>query len=478
VRHLLVIAMSLVIAHTAAAAGGGTTPPGGPAAADPNVHVPAAERVTLGNGLRLVLVPRHELPLLAFELVIRGGARLDAAGREGTASLAADLLNHGAGRRDAYAFVDAVEGAGGSLDAGAGEESIRVRGQFLARDATLMLDLLADAVQRPRLDAAEFENLRERHVEELKAAKDSEPQALLPSYARALLFAGHPYGREAGGSEASLARVTHDDVRRYVAETFGADRAILVIAGDFDPKEMHRSVQQAFGDWHKATRALPPLPEPRPLHGRRVLLVDAPGSAQSYFWLGNVGVPRRYPQRAALLVANTAFGGSFGAMLNQALRVQAGLTYSASSSFGRGTVASDFSISSFTQTPRTGDAIQLAIATLDALHGTGLEAARIDSARRYLLGQFPLGFETAADWVHAFGELEFYGLPDTFYGQFGSDLLAANEAAVRTQVALRFPSSADLAIVVIGDAAKIRESLGAFGPVSELQLATPEFSAP
>jgi predicted Zn-dependent peptidase len=449
----------------------------GVGAADPNVHVPAAERITLGNGMRVVLVPRHELPLLAFELVIRSGGRLDPPGREGTAALVADLLNHGAGRRDAFAFIDAVEGAGGSLDAGAGEETIRVRGQFLARDASLMLELLADAVQRPRLDAAEFANLRERHIEELKAAKDSEPQALLPAYGRALLFAGHPYGREAGGSEASLARITHDDVRRYVAEAFGADRAILVIAGDFEPQSMKRAVQQSFGEWRKATRPLPPLPEPATLRGRHVLLVDAPGSAQSYFWLGNVGVPRKYPQRTALTVANTAFGGSFGAMLNQELRVKAGLTYSASSSFGRATVASDFAISSFTQTPHTGEAIQLAIDTLDALHGTGLEAARIDSARRYLLGQFPLGFETAGDWAHAFGELEYYGLPDSFYGQFGSELQAVNEAAVRTQVALRFPSSSDLAIVVIGDAEKIRESLTAFGPVVEMPLSAPEFSS-
>ena len=472
-RRLVVLAMSVLVTG---AAGAAATPPAG-AATDPNVHVPPAERTTLGNGLRVVLVPRHELPLLAFELVIRSGGQLDPPGREGTASLAADLLNHGAGKRDAFAFIDAVEGAGGSLDAGAGEETIRVRGQFLARDASLMLELLADAVQRPRLDAAEFANLRERHIEELKAAKDSEPQALLPAYGRALLFAGHPYGRESAGSEASLARITHEDVRRYVAESFGADRAILVIAGDFDPKAMKKAVQQSFGEWHKATRPLPPLPEPDHLRGRHVLLVDAPGSAQSYFWIGNVGVPRKYPQRAALQVANIAFGGSFGAMLNQALRVRAGLTYSASSNFGRATVSSDFAISSFTQTPRTADAIELTIATLDALHGTGLETARIDSARRYLLGQFPLAFETAGDWAHAFSELEYYGLPDTFYGQFGSDLLAANEAAVRTQVALRFPSSSDLAIVVIGDAAKIRESLGAFGPVTEMPLASPEFRA-
>jgi predicted Zn-dependent peptidase len=477
VRRAWVVAMSLVTGGLVPGAAQVAVQAAQAAeAGNPNVVVPASVRATLGNGLKLVMVPRHELPLVAFDFVLRGGARLDPQGHEGTASLVAELLSYGAGRRDAYAFVDAVEGAGGSLGANAGNESLRVRGQFLARDTSLMLDLLADAVQRPRLAQEEFTKLQERHIEELKAAKDSEPQALLSSYGRALLFGAHPYGRSAGGSEASLARVTIEDVRRYVAEEFGADRATLVIAGDFDPKAMQAAVQRAFGDWRKAARPLSPLPEPARVRGRRILLVDAPGSAQSYFWLGNVGVARRYPQRAPLQVANTAFGGSFGSMLNQELRVKAGLTYGASSGFNRGSVPGEFAISTFTQTPATARALQLTLDTLAGLHSGALAPERIESSRRYLLGQYPLSFETSADWAVAFGDLEFFGLPESYYGQFGSDLLAVNEAAVRAQVASEFPSADDLAIVVIGDAKKIRDELAKFGPVTEMPLASPEFS--
>src|SRR5882672_5901574 len=169
-----------------------------------NVPVPANERLTLPNGLRLILVPRHDIPLVAFNLLLRGGALLDPPGRDGTAALAADLLTHGAGARDAYAFADAVEGSGGNLDAAAHAEYIQVQGQFLAHDSRLMLELLGEAVLHPRFEAGEFEKLRDRRIEELKAAKDSSPQALLGNYGRALLFAGHPYGRAVSGSEASL----------------------------------------------------------------------------------------------------------------------------------------------------------------------------------------------------------------------------------------------------------------------------------
>jgi len=441
-----------------------------------NVPVPAHERILLHNRMQLILVPRHAVPLIAFSLLVRGGARQDPPGREGTASLLADLLNYGAGERDAYAFADAVEGAGGNLNAAARAEAIEIRGQFLARDAALMLQLLSDATLRPRFDPDELIKLRDRHIEELKAAKDSSPQALIGNYGRALLFGQHPYGRPVGGSEASLARVTSADIARFYAQQVGADRATLVIAGDFAPAVMRKAVVAAFGHWQSAAQAVVALPEPARVHGRRVLLVDAPGSAQTYFWLGNVGVARRFEARAALQVSNTAFGGRFGSMLNQELRVKAGLTYDASADFTRGSVAGAFAISSFTQTDRTARAIELALATLTRLHTDGLDAPTLESARAYMLGQYPLALETSADWAEALGELELYGLPESYLGDFGSELVRVDGAAISAVIARAYPNSEDLAMVLVGDAARIREVAAKLGTVTEMTLAAPDFA--
>ena len=447
-----------------------------PGDAHVNVAVPAHQNLVLPNGLRLILVPRPDLPLVAFNLVLRGGARLDPEGREGTAALTADLLTYGAGARDAYAWADAVEGAGGNLDAGAQGEALLVRGQFLARDCTLMLQLLADAVLRPHFAAEDFEKLRGRRIEELKAIKDSSPEALLSNYGRALLFGAHTYARAVGGSEASLARITHDDIRHFYASEFGADRATLVIAGDFAPAQVQKAVTAAFGGWQRAPQALPPLAEPQRTKGRHILLVDAPGAAQSYFWLGNVGVARRYPQRAALQISNSAFGGRFGSMLNQELRIKAGLTYSASSAFTRGSVPGDFAISSFTQTDNTARAIELALATLARLRHDGLDGATLESARAYLLGQYPLAFETSSHWAAALGDLDLYGLPDSYISEFGTQLTHTDAAAVSAVIASAYPDPDDLAIVLIGDAAKIRAAAAQLGPVTEMPLSAPEFA--
>jgi predicted Zn-dependent peptidase len=447
-------------------------------AAGPGVRIPPHQRYTLANGVKLILIPRHDVPLIAFEALLRGGARLDAEGREGVTSLTAELLTHGAGSRDAYAFADAVEGAGGSFDADAHSEAILVHGQFLARDSELLLGLLADALQRPRLPPDELEKLRARRIEFIKAAKDSEPQSLLGSYGRALLFAGHAYGKPIGGSETSLSCITREDVLSFYQDHVGADRLTLVFAGDFDPAAMKGAATAAFASWRTAGVALPPLAPPVRVRGRRVLLIDAPDSAQTYFWIGNVGVARSYPGRAALEVTNTAFGGSFGSMLMQALRIKSALSYSAHAGFHRGAVAGEFAISSFTQTPSTGRAIEAALLTLATLKRQSVSDAAIASAKSYILGQYPLGFETGADWAAALADLDLYQLPDSYIDDFGLELLRVDAAAVRQVVDSAYPEADDVDIVLIGDAARIRDQVSKFGPVAEKPLEAADFAPP
>jgi predicted Zn-dependent peptidase len=237
-------------------------------------------------------------------------------------------------------------------------------------------------------------------------------------------------------------------------------------------------VTSAFGGWRPARVRLPPLKAPERIKGRNVLLVDAPGSAQTYFWMANIGVARTYPQRAALEITNTAFGGSFGSMLMQALRVKSGLTYSVGSSFRRGTVPGEFAISSFTQTDSTVQAVDLALATLDTLKQHGASEPAIDSARSYLLGQYPLGFETAADWAAALAELDLYGLPESYIDGFDGALRTVDGAQSRQVIDGAFPDSDDLAMVLIGDAARIRPQAARYGALREKSLAAPDFSPP
>ena len=444
--------------------------------AAPGVKVPANQRFVLPNGLTIILLPKKDVPLIAFSGFVRGGTLMDPPDKIGVASLVAGLLERGAGKRSAYEFADAVEGAGGSFNASAGAEAISVSGQFLARDRALMIELLADALMRPHFDADEFTKFRDRDIEFIKSAKDSDPSQLLSLYGRAALFGAHPYGRPQGGSERTLAALTQADVVTYHAQNFGADRATLVFAGDLDAKWMKQALTAAFTGWEKA-RSTPIKLAPAPrVTGRRVLLVDSPGAVQTYFWLGNVGVDRHYSGRPALDLVNTLYGGRFTSILNTELRIKSGLSYGANSSFTRGSVPGEFSIRSFTQTVNTGKALDLALATLETLKHGSLQPEMIDSARAYVLGQYPLRLETAANWATALADLEFYGLDKSYIEGYGPALAKVDQAETAAVTADAFPRPVDLVMVLIGDAAQIRETAAKYGAVSEIKLEQPDFS--
>jgi zinc protease len=446
-----------------------------PAKAGGGVHVPTHERFVLDNGITLIIVPRRDVPLVAFNAVLRGGSLDDQEAKPGVASLLAGLLEKGAGKRDAFAFADAVEGVGGSFSAGANAESVSVRGQFLARDQQLMLELLADALLRPRFETEELETLSTRHIEMIKAAKDADPSELIGLYGRSFLFGRHPYGRPVIGSEISLAAITQQDVLDHYSAHFGSDRLTLVFAGDVDSAWLRRMVGKLFGGWRKASTRAPRLVPAARVEGRRVLLIDSPGSVQTHFWIGNIGVDRRYPQRAALDLVNTLYGGRFTSIINTELRIKSSLSYGARSGFTRGTVAGEFAIHSFAETENTGKALDLTLQTLGLLKRDGVTAEMLESARAYVLGQYPLNFETAADWAAALGEVELYGLGPEYIDNYGLSLRKVTLADTRQVIEEAFPTPASLTIVLVGDGAKIREQVGNYGPITDMALTQPAF---
>lgn len=447
------------------------------AAEAPGLSLPPYERVQLDNGATVLLLRKPDVPLIAAQVLVRGGALADAPGKEGSAALLADLLGKGAGGRDALQYAQAIDGVGGRIGFSAWREAITVDASFLARDAELMLALVADALLRPALAQTEFEKLRKRAIQSLAAAKDGDPRGLVGTYGQAWLFRGHPYGRPQTGDERTLAGLKIDDIQAFYRDHLGADRTTIAIAGDFDPAAMRAKVEKAFGRWSKAAAALPEVPAKLRENGRRVLLVDKPGATQTYFWAGNVGVSEHDPARAAQDLVQTVFGGRFTSMLNTELRVKSGLSYGASASLQRLAQPGYAAFSSFTRTEATGEAIDLAFATLAKLHAEGIDAETLASAKRYVLGQFAPDYETADQLAGAIAQLDLYAQPKELIDGYGARIQAATAADVAAARSV-FATPENTLLVAIGDAAKIRDAVAKYGPVTEMKIADPGFVPP
>lgn len=437
--------------------------------------LPGVERVVLDNGVVIVLHRKTDVPLVGVEASIRGGAISDPDGLGGTANLLASALEKGARERSSAEFAEAIDSVGGALSAGAGLEAITVSGEFMARDADLMIELLVDMLRSPTLDDDEIEKLRDRQVDQLRAAKDSNVRALMSIYGNGFLFGDHLYGNPTFGSEESLAKITATGLRGYYRDYFGGDRLVIAVAGDFEPDAMLAKLREAFADWPAAAAPLPVIEAPEAVSGRRVLLVDKPGATQSYFWIGNVGVSRGFESRAELDVANTLFGGRFTSMLMEELRTKAGLTYGAYSSLRRQTMGGSVAITSSTKSESTVEAIDLAVSLLAKIREEGFADDMITSGKNYILGQFAPDLETAEQLAAMFAAIETYGLDEGYINDYGDAVASADGEAIREVIKQVYPEPDNLVFAIIGDAELIREQIAKYGPITEMPITEARF---
>ncbi|MBD8527740.1 M16 family metallopeptidase [Pseudomarimonas arenosa] len=440
-----------------------------------DVKLPEFSRHQLDNGATVLLMPKHDVPLVALDISVRGGAVQEPADRAGLATILSELMQKGAGKRDALSYAAAIDAVGGRINVGGGRHALSLSAEFLAKDSELMLDLAADTLRRPLLEQAEFEKVKTRSLQSLKAAKDSGPDRLIGNYGQAWLFGDHPYGRPVSGSEDSIARIDYADVKAFMQDHVGGNRAIITVVGDFDSKSMLGAVKKRFADWKPAQGKLAELPGAPASGTARVLLIDKPDATQTYFWLGNLGPGIDDPARPAQDLVRTVFGGRFTSMLNTELRVKSGLTYGARAGLDRLRGTGVAAITSFTRTDATEQALDMALDTLKRLHDQGIDQATLESGRNYMLGQFAPQLETAAQLADQLATLELHGLGREQIDQFGSRLRAVTEqsANAATQV---FAPADRLAIVLIGKAEAIRELAKKYGPVSEMSISDGSYS--
>jgi zinc protease len=426
-----------------------------PPKAAPGVKLPPYRSLALENGLTVLLMEQHKVPLVSLSYVVRSGSVADPAGKEGLASVTAALLRKGTKTRSADQISDALDFVGASYSASAGFDYSSGRAEFLKKDVASGLDLFADLLLDPAFPEAEVKKLLAQRVDGIKAAKDS-ARGVISTYYGAFLFGSHPYARPAGGDERSLPAITRDDVVTFHRSSYVPANTILSVVGDFDTAAMEKMVAERLGAWaSKARPAAAALKAAKPVSGRRLLLVDKPDSTQTYFMFGNVGVARDNPDRAPIEVVNTLFGGRFTSMINTALRIKGGLTYGASADFDMRKAPGPFFVSSYTKNASTEKALDTALDVLRQLHEKGITQEDLASAKAYIKGTLPPELlETGDQLASLLAQLRFYGLPDSEIDDYYAKVDAVTLADAKRVIATYYPEK-DLVFVLIGKAAEI-----------------------
>lgn len=436
-------------------------------------RLPQFETTRLSNGLTVLLMERHEVPLIAVRAVVKAGAVNDGS-QAGLANLTGDAILLGSTKHNKAAIDEAFDFRGAVLAGGGGVEQTTVQANFAKADAPALLPLFAEIVQQPGFDNAELDKLRARKVSGLKQAKES-PRQVAGNYYRSMLFGAGAYASPPGGTVGSLQALKQDDVKGFHQRYFRPDNAAIVVVGDFDPAVMKRQIETLFGQWKADGPAPQRADYGKPLTDKpRVWLVNKADAIETTFLIGGAGIARNDADYVPLQVVNTVLGGRFTSWLNDELRVNSGLTYGANSSFAPLAQAGTFSISSFTALPKTEAALDLALKTYQRLWDKGIDKATLESAKAYVKGQFPPRYETSEQLASLLGDMYALDVDRKQIDNFTHDVDALTPEKAKALVDKHFPRQ-NLQMVLVGKAEDIRKIAAKYGEVTELDITADGF---
>jgi zinc protease len=441
------------------------------------LHMPAHEKYVLKNGLTVLLLEKHGVPMINVFALVKTGSAADPAGQSGLASITAGLLRKGTKARTAQQFAADLDYVGGEFEAEAGADFSSVGAEFLSKDLERGLGLLSDALLHPTFRQEEVDKLLAQAVDAVRGAKD-DPQQVLGLYYDGYLYGTHPYGRPAGGDEASLQRIKRDAIVKFYEGNYAPGNTLLAVAGEFNGAEIRKKLEETFGGWPAHAVAPVQVAAMPPEKGKRLLLVNKDDATQTYFALGNVGIARNDPDRVAIRVVNTIFGGRFTSLLNEALRVESGYTYGASSFFDARKAPGPFGIHSFTKNETTTPAIDLALQVLQKFRKDGVTDEQLKSAKSYIKGQFPPNLETSKQLAQIIATYEFYGLGDDEINQLEARVDAVTPEMAKQVIQKHFPSE-NLVFVLIGKASAIGAAVEKYAEKRDSRaIAAPGFWPP
>ncbi len=438
--------------------------PGAPVAA----AIPSPVETRLANGMRVIVVEKHDLPLIsATVLVTPGGGADDPADRAGLNSLTANLLTKGTTTRSATDIARQIESLGGSISSNADWDGASVSIGVKSDQAAPAMAILADVALNPVFAQEEIDRARTQTIDGI-GVELKDPARLAGIVAARAVFGGSAYGHLLSGTPDSLKSVTRADVTSSYAASWRPDRAALVLVGDITLAQARALADKHFATW-KALAATPPASGTAPTSypTPRVIVVDFPGAGQAGVVVSQVGIARKDAGYYPAAVANATLGVGFSSRLNQEIRIKRGLAYGAGSSVAARRQPGPISASTQTKNPSATEVVALIVSEMKRLGSEPAPAAELDTRKAVLVGGFGRSTETTGGIAGLISGYVIDDVPLSELQTYAKRIEGVDPAAVQAAAAkLLDPSAAS--IVVVGDSKAFIDDLRKAYPTLEL----------
>ncbi len=433
------------------------TPP--PPTAPHSAAFPKPVEKTLPNGLRVVVVPRSQMPLVTAQLLIRSGGEVDPSELSGAADMTAALLTRGTTTKSATQIAEAIEALGGSLNSGAGWDSSTITTGVMSSRIGPALEILADVLRNPTFKDEEIDRLRKQYLNGLRVSLGT-PGTIARFVAARVVYRDAPYGHPLSGTPESLPRIKRDDIVKLHDTVYRPDNAVLIIGGDITAENGFALAQKYLGDWPKPAAELPRVAITAPASeagNRRVLVIDKPDAGQTAVLATRPGINRGSPEYFRGIVANSVLNGYSG-RLNWEIRVKRGLSYGAGSGLDMRRWAGSFSASAQTKNESGAEVASLTLAEISKLATGDLPDSELTPRKASLIGGFARGMETTGGLVGQVSSLALYGVSLDEINRYVSSVQAIKASDVKTFAATRL-SADSTSVIVVGDAKKFLPAL-------------------
>ncbi len=428
---------------------------------DPAINLPVIWQDELANGMRVFGIEHNELPLVQFNIAIKGGHLMEKLEKAGVASLMAELMNEGTKNKTPLELEEAIEMLGANIGVGSSATSVSISGSCLVRNFDATLALVEEMLLEPRWDEEEFALAKIRVLNNLKRQKAS-PNALAGETFQKLVYGeGHIFSISGSGTEETVTAISIDDLKNFYAETLSPGIASFHIAGNIGKDKVLSSLQSLAQKWTPKEVLIPAFTLPEAPAISQVWFVDVPGAKQSIIQIGCAGPAKSDPEYFAATVMNDKLGGSFNGWVNMVLREEKGFTYGARSGFSGNMVAGTFTASAPVRSSATLESVQI-FKDLMTRYREGVSQEDLDFTRNSLLKSYARKYETLGALTGMLGEISMYNLPKD-YAVKEQETIRNMTLEQHKALAQKYIDPNRMYYVIAGDAATQADQLTAVG---------------
>ncbi len=439
----------------------------------PKLVIPEPERVVLENGMVVLLMEDHELPLVSVSALIRTGSRLEPKDKTGLASLTGTVLRSGGTQnRSGDELDEFLEGKAAMIETGIGATSGSASMSSLAEDFPLVLKVFAEVLRSPMFAKDKLQIAKNQVMAGISRQNDDPDGIVSREFKKLIYGASSPYTWIP--TYASVLSITREDLIQWHQTYFHPNRMILGVAGDFNKAQTIALLKEVFGDWPKGPSVadVPALVQDRVPPG--VFYIEKNDMTQAKIAMGHLGIRRDHPDYFPLVVVNQILSGSFGARLFSNVRSKQGLAYDVHGGVGFNWDFPGMAILSMsTKTKTTGRGIDALIAEARNMVDVPPDQEEVAKAKTSILNSFVFSVDSPSKVLGKYLTYEYYGYPSTWLAQFRQGIEKVTTAEVRA-AAHKHLRPKDFAILVVGPRKGTNPALTRYEHIQELDIQIPD----